>query len=120
MSSAAAAAASLSFCLLRSLRYRSASGLILKILKIMSSFGSAWASLRFSSLAFFMVPKLRDSIIDLLRRVEGMPRRPAAPPKPGPPGADKRFMRAVCSCWRLAVAVAMDSEVRIRLSVLSK
>ncbi len=35
--------------------------------------------------------------------------------KPG--GAERRFSRAACSCCLDAVAVAMASEVRIKLSV---
>lgn len=43
---------------------------------------------------------------------------PPIVPKVG--GAEKRLRRAAASCWREAVAVAMDSEVRMRLSVVSK
>lgn len=45
----------------------------------------------------------------------------AAPPiAPKVGGAEKRLRRAAASCWRAAVAVAIDSEVRMRLSVVSK
>lgn len=114
IASAAAAAASLSFCLLRSLRYRSASGLIRRIRRIISSFGSACASFLFSSLALRIVPRLRLWRMLLLRRV---------PPKLGerkPAGADRRLSCCACCCCRVAVAEAIASEVRMRLSVDSK
>ena len=72
--------------------YFSASGRILRIRRIMSSFGSAWASFLFSSLAFLMVPRLRLCMMDLERRV---------PPRDGlrkPAGADRRLSRADSSC----------------------
>jgi len=90
----------------------------------MSSFGSAWISFLFSSLAFFMVPRLRDSMMLLLLRVLGRAAKMllfAVPPilaKEG--GALRRLRRAAASCCLRAVAVAMDSEVRIRLSEDSK
>lgn len=43
---------------------------------------------------------------------------PPMVPKVG--GAERRFKRAAASCWRVAVAVAIDSDVRMRLSVVSK
>lgn len=90
----------------------------------MSSFGSAWISFRFSSFAFFIVPKFLDSMMLLLLRVLGSAAKMllfAVPPmlaKDG--GALRRFKRAAASCCRSAVAVAMASEVRIRLSEDSK
>jgi hypothetical protein len=120
--SAAAAAANLSFCLLLSLRYLSASGRIRRIRRMMSSLGSACAAFLFSSFAFFIVPRflLRSTV--LWRRV-GKPTRPAAPPNVCPPaiagGALKRLLR-FCSCCRAAVADAIDSDVRMRSSVASK
>ena len=35
-------------------------------------------------------------------------------------GAERRLRRDAASCWRLAVAVAMASDVRIKLSVDSE
>ena len=123
IASAAAAAANLSFCLFLSLKYLSASGLIRKIRSIISSLGSAWASFRFSSFAFLIVPRLRDIMIDLLRRVVPKP-APSMPTEECIPravaGAERRLSRAAASCWRFAVAVAMASEVRMRLSVDSE
>lgn len=122
IASAAAAAANLSFCLERSRKYLSASGRILKILRIISSFGSAWTAILLSSFAFFIVPKLRESMIDFDLRVLGSAAKMfvvwLAEAKDG--GAESRFKRAAASCWRRAVAVAIDSEVRMRLSEDSK
>lgn len=124
ISSAAAAAASLSFCLLRSRRYRSASGRMRKMRRIMSSLGSAWISFRFSSLAFFIVPRLRLIMMLLERLVLGKAAKMlllAAPPiAPNEGGAERRLRRAAASCCRAAVAVAIASDVRMRLSVVSK
>ena len=102
ISSAAAAAANLSFCLLRSRKYRSASGRILRIRRIMSSLGSAWISFLFSSLALFMVPRLRLIMMLLERLVLGSAAKMlllAAPPiAPKVGGAEKRLRRAAASC----------------------
>jgi len=94
--SAAAAAASRSFCRLLSLKYGAASGRILKILNIISSLGSACASFLFSSFAFFIVPRLRLSIMLFVLRIEVEPIRP---PKEAPrlAGAERRFR---CACAR--------------------
>lgn len=121
IASAAAAAASRSFCRLLSFKYLSASGLMRKIRRIISSLGSAWASFRFSSFAFRIVPRFRDIMTDFVRRVPVTLSMPAEECMPRiPAGAERRFRRAACSCCRLAVALAMASEVRMRLSDGSK